>query len=343
MKAALLESAGRVIMTDAPMPVIENPDQMLIQVKAVGICGSEIHAFDGTHPFRKAPVVMGHEMSGVVTAVGSEVKDFKAGDRVVVDPQWMCGQCPSCLEGDYNACPSKFNMGTPRWPGAFGEFIHAPEKLTHHLPDNLSFIDGALVEPLSIAVHVARRLRLESVRSIAILGTGSIGGMLTGVSKAKGVSTIIGMDIRQHCLDASIQMGASHTFLLPDADVVTKISEITSGNGVDVVAICADDTDLIKLAIQIARPRGKIALIALMTDSPLAFAAYDVIRKEIEMVGCYQGNRHDYQESIELTKNHQINTRGIVTHVLPIEQAQKGCELTSTKLDCAIKVILTHQ
>jgi len=125
-------------MIEAERPSIQSPDQVLIQVKTVGVCGSEVHAFQGTHPFRKAPVILGHEMAGDVVSVGETVADFEPRDRVIVDPQWSCGECAYCRAGDVNLCPSKKVLGTTSWPGAFGEYVVAPEEAVFHLPDNLS-------------------------------------------------------------------------------------------------------------------------------------------------------------------------------------------------------------
>jgi L-iditol 2-dehydrogenase len=342
MKAALLESTQQIVLIEAPIPLIEEPDQLLIQVKAVGICGSEIHAFDGTHPWRKAPVIMGHEMSGIVVAMGAEVRGFQVGERVMVDPQWMCGRCYDCLAGDFNLCRSKVNMGTVGWPGAFGEYIRAPEKLVYNLPDGLSYVQGAMVEPLSVAVHIARRTRLSAGKSVAILGSGSIGGMVAAICRASGAYPIIVMDIHQHCMDvARERMGATHDFILPDPDIVAKLKGLTSGEGIDIVVVTADDVNLINLAIEMARPRGVIALVALLTEAPLQFAAFDIIRKELDLIGSYQGNELDFQQAICLAESGQVAVDGIVTHELPIEQAHTGCELASTKHDHAVKVVLT--
>jgi L-iditol 2-dehydrogenase len=343
MRAALLDSARHIVMVDVAVPEIQAPDQMLIQVQAVGICGSEVHAFDGTHPWRKAPVIMGHEMSGVVIAAGKGVSRFNLGDRVVVDPQWMCGRCPSCLAGDYNLCSEKVNMGTARWPGAFGEYICAPQNLVFHLPDELSFIQGAMLEPLSVAVHVAERTRISAGKSVAVLGSGSIGGMVSAMSWVRGASTIITADIHQHCLDvARERMGASHDFLLPDPDFASKVKQLTLGEGVDVAVVCADDVTLVNTAIEILKPRGVVALVALLTEAPLEFAAFGVIRKEIDLIGSYQGNHLDFRQAIELAQSGRVDIEGIVTHILPIEQAQRGCELASTKMDQAVKVVLNY-
>jgi L-iditol 2-dehydrogenase len=342
VRAALLESVGQLVLTQAVVPALQSPDQILIQVETVGVCGSEVHAFHGTHPFRKPPVILGHEMAGQIVAVGSAVTRFKVGERVILDPQWTCGRCEYCRAGDINLCPSKKVLGTATWPGAFGEYIIAPEVSVFHLPDGLSYAQGSLIEPLSVAVHVAGRAGLAAGESVAILGTGSIGGLLAGVSRVMGADPIITADIRQHCLDAAgKRLGATHAILLPEDDLVEQVEEITGGQGVDVVFLTADDPGLVSQAVDMAKRRGRLVLVALLTQAPLQFTAYSLIGKELHIVGSSMASHADVRRAIELAAGGQVDVEAIATHILPIEAAQRGLELADTKQDGAIKVILS--
>jgi L-iditol 2-dehydrogenase len=342
MRAAKLEETGKIVFhDDLPLPEITQPDQVMIQVKCVGVCGSEVHAFDGTHPFRKAPVVLGHEMSGVVTGVGEGVTGFHPGDRVVVDPQWTCGKCEYCLRGDINLCPSKRVLGTQSWPGAFGEFVVVPEEAVFSLPDGLSFDQGSLIEPLTVGVHLAHRAAIEPGQTVVVLGSGSIGGMVSAVARARGAKQVIAADIRMHCLDAARErMGATHDFLLPDPGFVDKVKALTDGNGADVVVVAADEPALVDMALDMIKRRGTIVLVALLTEAPLEFIGFKVISREAHIIGTSMANLNDVREAIDLTASGQVDVTGILTHHLPIEQAQRGLELAATKADGAIKVIL---
>lgn len=342
MRAALLESTGHLVMTDQPKPEITQPDQVLVQTQAVGICGSEVHAYLGSHPYRKAPVILGHEASGVVAAVGSGVRAFKPGDRALIDPQWTCGTCNYCRQGRINLCPNKQVLGTPTWPGAFSEYFLAPEKTLFQLPHNLSFLQGCLIEPLTVAVHVARRAGLRTGQSVAILGSGSIGGMTSAVCRANGARTIIATDIRQPSLDAARErMGATNDFLLPDEKLVEKTLALTEGAGVDIAFITADDVDLVYQAIRMVRRGGVIALVALLTHAPLQFEAFDLISNEIDLIGSIMSTEADVQQAIQFAASGQVDVEGILTHVLPLEEAPFGMYLASSKDDRAIKVALT--
>jgi len=342
MRAALLESPGRMVMTEAIMPTITGADQLLIQVRTVGVCGSEIHAFHGTHPYRIAPVILGHEVAGDVVAVAEGVSNFAVGDRVVVDPQWTCGECTYCRTGYINHCPNKMVLGTPAWPGGFGEYILAQENAVFHLPENLSYKQGSLIEPLTVDVHVVKQANLTAGESVAILGTGSIGGLLSGVCRVYGADPIITADIQQHCLDAARErLGATHDFLLPDENLVDKVKEVTAGEGVDVTFIAADDVSLVNRAVEMTKPRGRIVLVALLRDAPLQLTAYNIIGKELHIIGSTMTHHADMQEAIELAVSGQVDVEAIATHLLPIEEAQRGMELVDTKDDGAIKVVLS--
>lgn len=343
MRAAYLESSGNLILKQVEKPVRTQPGEVLIQVNTVGVCGSEVHAFEGTHPFRHAPAILGHEMSGVIVETGPDVTGFQVGDRVIVDPQIPCGKCEYCLRGDVNLCPTKKVLGTQAWPGAFGEFITAPQDAVFHLPDALSFEQGSLIEPLTVAVHVARRAGIGPGSSVVVLGSGSIGGMVCGTARAYGATTVIAADIRQHCLDAARErMGATHDFLLPDPGFAGAVRELTGGHGADVVVVAADDPALVDLALDIIKRRGMIVLVALLTEAPLQFMGFKVISREAHIIGSTMANYADVRDALELVASGRVDVTGIVTHHLPIEEAQHAMELAATKRDGAIKVLLDY-
>jgi L-iditol 2-dehydrogenase len=231
-------------------------------------------------------------------------------------------------------------LGTTNWQGAFGEYFVAPEEAVFHLPSNLSYAQGSLIEPLTVGVHVARRANLQSGESVAILGTGAIGGLLSGVCHTQGAKAIIAADIKQHCLDiARERLGATHDFLLPDGKIAEKIKRVSDG-GVDVVFITADDGALVNLGIEIAKRHGRIVLVALLTQAPLKFEAYSIIGKELQIVGSLMSSHADVEKAIDLAASGRVDIEAIATHRLPIEQAQRGMELALTKNDNALKVLL---
>jgi L-iditol 2-dehydrogenase len=199
-----------------------------------------------------------------------------------------------------------------------------------------------LIEPLTVGVHVARQAKLAAGESVAVLGTGSIGGLLSGVCHAWGAEPIIVADIRQHCLDAARErLGATHDFLLPNDNLVDEVKALTGGEGVDVVFITADDEKLVNLGIEMAKRRGRIVLVALLTHAPLQFSAYTILGKELSIIGSTMSNNQDVEEGIELVASSQVDVEGVFTHQLPIEQVQRGMMLADHKDDDAIKIILS--
>ncbi len=343
MRAAVLTAAGHIAIQEVAAPTLQADDQVLIRVRRVGICGSEVHAFHGTHPFRKPPAILGHEMSGDVVAVGNAVTRVSVGDRVTVDAHWPCGGCPYCRAGYLNLCSTKKVLGTQEWPGAFGEYILAPQEAAFRLPDHLSYAQGSLIEPLTIAVHVLRRANLQAGESVAILGSGSIGGMLAGASRALGAHPIIAADIRRHCLDAARErMGATHDILLPQQDAVHEVLRITDGIGVDVVCIAADDPWLVEQAVQMVKGHGRIALVALLCTEPIRLMGYELIRKEVQLLGNTMSVPGDVHQALDLAATGRVDVEGILTHILPHRDAQRAVEMAADKTDGAVKVVLTY-
>lgn len=343
MRAAVFRAVGELVLSKTDKPALSHSDEVLVQVKAVGICGSEVHAYRGTHPFRKAPAVLGHEVSGIVAEVGAAVTGYVPGDRVFVDPQRTCGTCAYCQAGQINLCPDKLVLGTPAWPGAFGEYITAPSQALFRLPERLSFVQGALVEPLTVAVHVARRAGVRQGEGVAILGSGSIGCLLAGVCRALGADPIIAVDIRSRPLAvARAQLGATHAVLLPEGDLKACVDEATDGRGLDVVFCTADEPSLAGRGVELLRRRGRLLVVALMTQAPMELEAYQILSRELQVIGSTMSTHDDVREAIELAASGRVDVSAIATHVLPIEEARRAIELAARKDDETIKVVLTY-
>ena len=341
MRAAYMERVGHIGLIETGRPTIEQPDQVLVHIQAVGVCRSEVHALDGNHPFRKPPVISGHEASGDVVAVGSRVTRFQPGDRVILDHVVACGACEWCRTGDHNLCASKVVMGTPEWQGAFGEYVVSPEQALFHLPDNLSYIEGALVEPLMIAVHVARRGGVKAGTSVAVLGTGSIGGLLVGVCRSRGADPIVGVDILEHPLAVAGVLGATHTLLRPAGCLVDRVREISGGRGVDVAFVTADSPDLVDQAVSMVRRRGRVVLVAIMAGEQVCLDPNGVIQREVQIIGSVMGSSEDMRTAIELAASGEVDVGLTACPVLPIEEVARGMDLARSKDEGAIKVVFT--
>lgn len=342
MRAALLEAPHRLALVDVERPAISTPDEVLIRVRAVGICGSEIHAFHGTHPFRKAPVILGHEVGGEVIGVGSNVSAFDPGARVFVDPQWPCGNCHWCLTGAHNLCPAKQVLGADAWSGALGEYIVAPMESVYPIPDHVSYVEAAMIEPLSVAVHAANRAGMQSGLSggCAVLGTGPIGMMVAGVAAARGAAPIVAVDIQPHVLEiAQRSFGATHTVRADRTSVTDEILAITGDDGIDAVFLTVGVPTLVQEALRCVRRQGTIVLLALF-DEPIVVQPFDIIASDLTVVGSSMYNSGDIHTAIESVAAGTVPVADMVTHRLPLDQVQYGFEIAATKSEGAVKVVL---
>jgi 2-desacetyl-2-hydroxyethyl bacteriochlorophyllide A dehydrogenase len=340
VKAVLFEAVRELRLVEMDPPILRHSDEVLIEVAAVGICGSEIHAFKGTHPFRRPPSVLGHEVTGRIVKVGAAPGDFTLGDRVFVDPQWSCGTCGWCLSGCHHLCPSKKVLGTAAWSGGLGEYIVAPVQSLYHLPDHVSYVTGTLIEPLSVAVHQVNSVGLGEGESVAILGTGPIGMMVAAVVSARGARPVIAVDVQERCLDvAQESFGVTHGLLAAEGCLAERVLGITQGRGVDIVFLTVGVPVLVQEALKMVAIEGKIVFVALF-DEPIQLDANDITQKHLTLRGSSMYNRHDIRTAVGLISSGEVTADAMVTHVLPLEEARRGFDLAATKDEDAIKVVL---
>lgn len=340
MKAVQLEAIGKLAVIETEPPTVNGADEVLIKVQQVGICGSELHAFDGTHPYRKPPSILGHEMVGTVEAVGAAVAKVKVGDRVTIDPQWTCGECEWCKAGDHNLCPKKMVLGTVKWPGALGEYIISPESAVYAIPPDFSDDQAVTLEPLSVGVHTVNRGQVGEGDSVLVLGGGPIGLLTAAMARVRGASPIIVADVQQHCLDTALEMGYDHTILVGKESIEDRVGELIGEYGVDVVFLTSHAKSLFSEAFKVIRRQGRIVIVALF-EGPIPIDPYTIIKNDMALVGTIMATHEDMQEAIDVVVAGKVHPELVVTHHLSIDAAQEGFELAASKEDGAIKVVLT--
>ena len=238
MKALLLSQYNQLDIADLPAPV-PGVDEILVRVAACGICGSDVHGFDGTSGRRIPPIVMGHEAAGVVTAAGPGVTKFKPGDRVTFDSTVYCGQCEFCLKEEINLCNDRqvigVSCGDYRRAGAFAEYVVVPHRIAYHLPEALSFQEAAMLEAVSVALHGVRVSEMKGGETVLVIGAGMIGLLTLQAAKAAGASRVLVADIDQSRLKRAEGVGADETLLLSGSELALEILHRTAGRGVDLV------------------------------------------------------------------------------------------------------------
>src|SRR2546430_2589397 len=263
MKALLLSSYKNLELADLPAPS-PAPDEVLIRVAACGICGSDVHGYDGSSGRRIPPIVMGHEAAGVVAAIGSEVKGVSEGDRVTFDSTIYCGECSYCRQGEINLCDRRQVLGVScgdyRRAGAFAEYVVVPSRIVYRLPDTIPFAEAAMLEAASVAIHAVSLAQVSANRSALVLGAGMIGLLIVQVLRAAGCSQIIVADIDDSRLKLAEDVGADTT-LSAKLDVAAEVGKLTGGAGVDVAMEAVGKAESVRGSIEGVRKGGTVVLV----------------------------------------------------------------------------------
>src|SRR5689334_3633097 len=264
MEALLLKEYKQLEMVRMAEPEA-GPDDVLVRVRACGICGSDIHGYDGSTGRRIPPLVMGHEAAGVIEQTGRSVEGFKAGDRVSFDSTVSCGKCDFCRSGQINLCDNRTVLGVScgdyRRHGAFAEYVAVPARILYKLPDTLPFERAALIEAVSIAVHAVGRHVPKPDDTVVVVGSGMIGVLVIQVLKDKGCRNIVAVDVDEEKLKLAQRMGATRTINAKAGDVPAAVRELSGGKGADVSFEVVGHTDTVLTAIRSLRKGGTVVLI----------------------------------------------------------------------------------
>ena len=264
MRALVLEAYNELAYREVPDPAIE-PDEVLVEVRACGICGSDVHGIDGSTGRRIPPVIMGHEAAGVIAEVGSAVSGWRVGERVTFDSTVYCGECPFCRAGRLNLCDNRRVLGVScdeyRRDGAFAEFVAVPQRILDRLPEGLTFEQAAMVEALSIAFHAAGRTPIRINDTAAVVGTGMIGLLVVQTLRLAGCGRIIAIDLDPARLELAQAFGADHVLRSDQADVAPQVRELTGGRGADVAFEVVGITPTLQLAVACLAKGGSLGLV----------------------------------------------------------------------------------
>jgi len=321
MDALLLKEYMKLEMARMPEPEI-SPDDVLVRVRACGICGSDVHGLDGSTGRRIPPLVMGHEAAGEVAAVGAAVTDLAPGDRVTFDSTIYCGSCFYCTRGDVNLCDNRQVLGVSpgeyRRHGAFAEFVSVPRRITYRLPDQLPYEHAALIEATSVAVHAVNLTPFPLGASAAVVGSGMIGLLAVQALRAAGCTRIIAIDLEESRLQAARRLGATHTIAATQVDVPGAVRELTEGRGADVAIECVGANDPVRTAISSVRKGGTVTLVgnvAPATELPLQA----VVTRQIRLQGSCASNG-EYPAVIALLAAGTIRVDSLISAVAPLHE-----------------------
>ncbi len=338
--AAVMTDIRKFEFKEVPMPTV-NAGEVGIAVKDVGICGSDIHFFNGDAQkiFPDAlPFILGHECGGVVYEVGAGVEGLKAGDCVAIEPGVPCGKCEMCQTGRYNLCKKVRFMATPPHNGGLQKYISFPAHKTYKLPENMSTMEGALLEPLSVGIHAAARGGVRLGNSVAILGGGCIGMCTLLAAKACGAARIIVADIVNSHLDKALEMGATDVVNSKTDDAVARINALTGGEGADVVFETAGIAATAAQTGYVVRRGGTIVMVGnILGDVPFSFR--NIYIKEAQIKGVFRYHS-TYPTAIEAVSSGRIAIKQIVTGVYAFADAEQGfVQALDNKEQCLKNVI----
>lgn len=321
MKALLLTEYKHLEVVDFDQPEI-GPNDLLVQVKACGVCGSDIHGYDGSSGRRIPPLVMGHEAAGVVTAVGDNVSEFAVGDAVTFDSTVSCGECTFCRAGKINLCDNRMVLGVScgeyRRHGAFAEYVSVPKQICYKLPEGLPFEHAAMIEAVSIAVHAANRTPVVLGDTAVVVGSGMIGLLAIQAIKLAGCSKIIAVDLDAGRLKKALQLGATHTLKADEVDVPAEVRKLTEGRGADVALEVVGATQTIKTAIESVKKGGSITLVGNLAPN-VEVPLQAIVTRELSLYGSC-ASCGEYPACIELLSTGAIQVEPLITAKASLEE-----------------------
>jgi 2-desacetyl-2-hydroxyethyl bacteriochlorophyllide A dehydrogenase len=344
MKAARLIEPHKIAVMEIPTPVPDY-DDVLIKVKYVGICGTDYSIYTGESSFVKDgmvrfPLTMGHEWSGVVEKTGRNVRNLKPGDRVTGDGTVTCGVCEACICGNYNLCKDLKGVGTIKtWDGAYAEYILLPERSVYKIPDGVSLQEAALVEPSATALYAVKRGGVKLNDSVLVIGTGPIGLAALHLSKLSGASCTVLAGRKDAKLDVGKKMGADYTVNILKENLAERISEITSGKGVNVVIEASGSVEMLQQSFALVRNGSTIAVVAFY-DRFLDHIPIDhFVNNDIRLTGV-AGSPRMSTTILELMGSGKVDFKPLITDIYKLDDVEKALKAMKEKNNTVVKILL---
>ena len=341
MKVAVMLGIGKMGFEERDIP---NPkdDEVLVKLEYVGICGSDLHYYEtgaiGDYVV-EPPFVLGHEPGGTVVEVGKNVKHLKVGDRVALEPGKTCGHCEFCKTGRYNLCPDVVFFATPPVDGVFQEYVAHEADLCYKLPDNVSTLEGALIEPLAVGFHAAIQGDAHLGQRAVVMGAGCIGLVSMMALKARGVSEVYVVDIMEKRLEKALELGAAGVINGAEEDVLERVKELTDGAGMDLVIETAGTEITTRQAIHMAKKGSNIVLVGYSKSGEMTLPMSLVLDKELTFKTVFR-YRHIYPMAIDAVAAGKVNLKGIVTDVFGLDEVQKAMDYSVNNKADIVKAVI---
>ncbi len=341
MKALVLTDYRKLELQDLPKPD-PKPDEVLIRVEACGVCGSDVHGFDGSTGRRIPPLVMGHEAAGTVADIGSQVSGLRVGQRVTFDSTVSCGHCFFCQRGQINLCDNRQVLGVScgdyRRAGAFAEFVSVPARILYPLPDSLSFEKAAMIEAISVGVHAVALTPIALNDTVTVVGTGMIGLLTLQAAKLAGARRIIAVDVDDGRLATAQSMGATDLVNAKKTSVPSAVRELTGGRGADAAFECVGTTVTISSAIESTRKGGTVTLVGNIAPK-IELALQSVVTRQIRLQGSCASSG-EIPACIDLLASGAIQVEPMLSAFAPLEEGANWFERLYNHEANLMKVVL---
>lgn len=340
----ILNKPNDVGFVDRPKPSLASPNDVLVAINYTGICGSDIHYWvHGAigHYVVKEPMVLGHESAGTVVEIGEKVTTLKPGDRVALEPGYPCRRCAKCLSGHYNLCKDMCFAATPPIHGTLTGLWSAPEDFCYKLPDNVSLQEGALIEPLAVAVHIAKQAHIQPGQSVVVMGAGPVGLLCAAVARAYGATKVISVDIVQSKLDFAKGFASTHTYLsqrISPEENAQNIKDVAGlPDGADAVIDASGAEPSIQASLHVVRTGGHYVQGG-MGKPDITFPIMALCLKEVTASGSFRYGSGDYDLAVELVRTGQVPVKKLVTSTVAFKDAEEAFK--KVKEGEAIKVLI---
>ena len=342
MKALLLSKYRSLEIAEVPTPAA-GAGEVLIRVGACGICGSDVHGYDGSSGRRIPPIVMGHEAAGRIAAVGAGVTGLAEGDRVTFDSTIYCGACGYCKRGEVNLCDHRQVLGVScgdySRAGAFAEFVAVPERVVYKLPESISFAEAAMLEAVAVAIHAVSLADISAESTALVVGAGTIGVLILQALRAAGCRRVFVSDVDATRLKLAKELGATDVLLADKEDVVLEISQRTGGVGVDVAMEAVGRNETVNAAIASVRKGGTVVLVGNISPSA-TLPLQKVVTRQIRLQGSC-ASAGEYPEAIELMASGAIRVKPLITAIAPLAEGPQWFERLYAREPNLLKVVLT--
>lgn len=337
MRQAVMSEPGRIEYNDAPVPS-PGPGEVLLRIKKIGVCGSDVHVWHGQHPFTPYPVVQGHEFCGMIEAIGPEVKRAQPGMKATAAPQIVCGKCNPCKRGDYHICDALKVRGFQA-PGCAQDYFVVPDERLVLLPESLSYDEGAFIEPAAVAAHATRRAGSLNGKNVVVLGAGPIGNLVAQAARCRGAQKVLITDLSDFRLKKALDVGVEATCNVGSENFATRAKETFGTQGFEVAFEAAGVEASLDTAIQQIQKGGTIIIVGVYGKRPQVDMSV-LGDRELSLIGSLMYQQPDYEQAVDWIAKGDMQVKPLITHHFAFEDYAMAYQLIDKEPDKTLKVMV---